>query len=309
MNLADIHASFHKEKIDSAKAAEKSREFWQFGGDVVSEPLKTALSTGYFRKGEAKRSVGLHPSQIHGMCYRAKMYDEYLLEVMKNDPDVKFNVYEETITATLQAKFDIGHAIHHWYQNHYLGPMGILKGGWRCPHCDTVKQGFRPANVCSCGVDRWRFVEPETLIPELNIVGHCDGIIDRGDGEWVMDIKTIDPERFKALSEPSLSYVYQVHCYMMALNIRRAIILYVDKSSNLANPTKEIKIFFNPDIEAEIRQIAEDYRKMKVGRILTPRTCDNKSCTTAKRCAYSSVCFDGALTERFEKAWKESKNA
>jgi len=306
MDLSEIHANFHKKKIAEAAAATKGKKYWEFGGDVVSNPLKTALSDGSFRKTDKPRAEGLDPSQIHGMCYRAKMFAENLKKVMGSDPVVSQMSFDETISATLQAKFDIGHAIHHWYQNFYLGPMGILRGGWRCSKCGTTVQGFRPADVCSCGSDHWRFVEPETNIPELGIVGHCDGIIDRGDGEWVMDIKTINPDLFKSLSEPSLSYIYQVHCYMMALKINRSIILYVDKSSNLANPTKEIKIYFNPDIEADIRQYAEDYRKMREQKILTPCTCENKSCTSAKRCGYSEICFDQDLSNRFEKAWKGS---
>lgn len=305
MSLADIHAAFHKQKQKDADIAESVAKRWEFGGDVVSEPLKTALSSGFFRKNDEERAKGLHPSQIYGMCYRAKMYDENFMDVMKDDPAIKGMTFEESITATLQAKFDIGHAIHHWYQNHYLGQMGILKGGWRCPQCESVVEGFRPANVCSCGCGRWRFVEPSILIPELGIVGHCDGIIDRGDGPWVMDIKTIDPDRFKALTEPSMSYIYQVHCYMMGLNIRRSIILYVDKSSNMANPTKEIKIYFDPTVEEEIRRIASDYYKMSAGKILVPATCQNRSCAAAKRCAFRDVCF-GELSDIFEQRWKES---
>jgi hypothetical protein len=307
MGLADIHAAFHKQKQKDAEIADSTAKMWEFGGDVVSEPLKTALSNGFFRKNDEKRAKGLHPSQIYGMCYRAKMYDENFLDVMKGDPAIEGMAFEETISATLQAKFDIGHAIHHWYQNHYLGQMGILKGGWRCPHCDAVVEGFRPAYVCSCGCDRWRFVEPAILIPELGMVGHCDGIIDRGDGPWVMDIKTIDPDRFKALTEPSMGYIYQVHCYMIGLNIRRSIILYVDKSSNMANPTKEIKIFFNPAIEAEIYRIADDYKKMSAGKILVPASCQNKSCSQAKRCAFRNICFSD-LSDRFEELWKGTKN-
>lgn len=283
----------------------QTNTYWSFGGDVVSEPLKTALESGFFKKYDTPRAKGLHPSQIHGMCFREKIYSEYLLDVMSECPEISNIEFKEDITATLQAKFDIGHAIHHWYQNKYLGPMGILKGGWACKKCDAYQEGFMPANVCSCG-GRWRFIEPQANIPELDIVGHCDGIIDRGDGPWVMDIKTIDPDRFRSLSEPSMSYIYQVHCYMMALQINRAIILYVDKSSNMGNPTKEIKITLDPDIEKDVIRIANEYKSMKKDKALAERTCKTKGCTKAKRCAFSSICFDDTITTLFEQEWKKN---
>ena len=304
MSFADIIKACTKTRIDNMKYREETANLFEVGGDVVSDPLKNALGTGFFRKAapEADRSIGLHPSQLYGMCMRSKMFVENL-DLFEGIPGVN-TPFEESIPASLQAKFDIGHSLHHWYQNKYLGPMGILKGGWKCPQCKSVEEGFRPAIDCkNCGCDKWGFVEPFIQIPELGIVGHCDGIIDHGDGPWVLDIKTIDPDRFKNLSEVSMSYVYQVHCYMLALDIDRAVILYVDKSANYANPTKEFKIKKNNRIIRDIKKISEYYNESRTNRVLPEIMCKNKTCTSAKRCAFRSVCFDEDIVSVFSEKW------
>lgn len=310
--LMDFGKILLQGKKDFAAFKEKSEKntvpstAWSKGGHVVSDILRTALESGKLHQSEPQRSTGLHPSELFYMCMRAKGLGENFPRVMSRIPGVVIKECTETISASLRAKFDIGHSLHWLYQNKYLGPLGILKGSWRCRSCQEEIEGFYPtANVCSCGKNKWSFVEPKIEIPELCITGHCDGIIDRGDGPWVMDIKTIDPTLFKSLKEPSMSYVYQVHAYMMGLGINRALILYVDKSSNTVNPTKEILISYDESVEQRIRALSADYQEMNKTRALPPKTCDSNTCAAAKRCPYKDICFGEDVLDMFKDEWKQ----
>ena len=185
---------------------------------VIVDPLisyLTAYDDGYAQDGL------LHMSQLHYLCPRAQILSG--LSGVWSKP-----------SAMLQAKFDIGHAMHYHYQNKYLGPMGILHGDWRCLRCGAIVSGEMPdSEGCGNSDHVWEYVETVCRIPEYGIIGKCDGIIDRGDGEpWVVDFKTQDPYLFHNCTGASEAHKMQVNLYMYALGISRGIVLYIDKSAN-----------------------------------------------------------------------------
>ena len=64
-----------------------------------------------------------HVSSLYYMCPRCEVYKAVL-------PPEKLP--SARLDAITQARFDVGHAMHYWYQTKYLGPMGVLKGKWKC---------------------------------------------------------------------------------------------------------------------------------------------------------------------------------
>ncbi len=57
------------------------------------------------------------------------------------------------------------------------------------------------------------------MIPELRIVGHCDGVLQLPDGRWVvLEIKTINTAGFGFLKGPKIDHERQVQLYLHALD-------------------------------------------------------------------------------------------
>jgi hypothetical protein len=71
--------------------------------------------------------------------------------------------------------FDVGHAMHRWYQEEYLGPAGVLYGNWQCSRCKAMyKNSTMPEGSCpSC---QWKMNgegEPDGMTTSscLNLCG------------------------------------------------------------------------------------------------------------------------------------------
>jgi hypothetical protein len=89
------------------------------------------------------REIGWHVSSFAGNCERAIVLYK-LLRSKKNS----------SVSPQTRKIWDVGSALHHWYQNYYLGPMGILWGKWRCSRCHGVVWGFMPTQRHNCEPSR-----------------------------------------------------------------------------------------------------------------------------------------------------------
>lgn len=97
----------------------------------------------HLRKLEAKpsnRADGWHPSAFCGSCARH--------EVLTQISPREFEPF--TVDPKLRRIFDVGTQHHDWFQNEYLGPMGILWGRWQCSRCHDIRWGFMPEDRCGC---------------------------------------------------------------------------------------------------------------------------------------------------------------
>jgi hypothetical protein len=87
------------------------------------------------------RSPGFHASEMGHLCARLETFKRVLPLV--NDGK-KFPAKDLKV-------FEVGHHLHHRWQNHVLGPAGILKGTWACSRCEFDTEGFMPKDPCpSC---------------------------------------------------------------------------------------------------------------------------------------------------------------
>ena len=118
-------------------------------------------------------------------------------------------------------------------------------------------------------------------IPSLNIGGSADGVVDR---KYIQEIKTIGAKSFIALRAPKRAHIDQVHLYMMALNIPRALIMYVNRD-NLA--TKEYFVRFDPKYLTKLLgRIAEIENKLDADE-LPDREVDPYDCG---ECKFAHIC-------------------
>lgn len=205
-------------------------------GNIISDRLIDYLED--FDDDYAKDTF-FHVSSLYYMCPRCEVYKAVLT------PD---RLPQSSLDAITQARFDIGHAMHWWYQNKYLGPMGVLKGKWKCSRCEHIVNGLMPSVVCEkCGKKAWEFEETVVMSKKWNILGKTDGVLLHNDEEVVLDLKTCKPSLFSSLKKPWPSAIYQVQVYMWMLKIKRGVLLYIDKSADGVVPVKEFPVEYSLD--------------------------------------------------------------
>jgi hypothetical protein len=233
---------------------------------------------GYARDGR------FHPSYLYYMCPRCEILKSIvpvnLLPVEKHDLKTK-------------AKFDIGHALHWWYQNKYLGPMRVIKGVWECHKCGgesgtDASPVFMPYTCDNCGSDDLEYRECRILSEEWNIAGKTDGILVSGGEDYILDIKTSDPDLFLKLYKPWPSHIYQVNIYMWLSGIKKGVVLYVDKSSNDVCPAKEFILESDSKVIVDVKGKITSYNLGMKSRTLPDCLCSSRRDVTCSSIEKSS---------------------
>jgi hypothetical protein len=258
------------------------------------------------------------------MCPR---YETILRVMPKNTIPLR------NISADLHKRFDIGTAVHSWWQNKYLGPMGVLYGIWKCSKCHNLVTGFMPQHSCICSEDhgKWEYVELTLTVPlaEKPLRGHCDGVIkDPITGEWyLVELKTCDPFVFSKLTEPDPNYIDQVILYLYILlrwwtkipggrkefeDIKFGRIVYINKSTG---KTKEFDI--KPDhvraatLLSRLTTVTETLLQHKNG-VNVPLPEKHGHCTSmleprAKNCNLAMACFQSDTIKDIKLFYEQPK--
>lgn len=175
-------------------------------------------------------------------------------------------------SAQARWRADRGTAIHHVFQEMWLGPLKLLLGGWRCPKCTKVYGADEngevwpsTAIVCpdlceACG-QKWRrqepfhFVEPYSIDTQLKVRGRIDGLL-RLPGYYpeVIDLKTThfigsEGKPWSVVRNPRISDVKQLHWYMDSTQCRRGRVIYMDPAAErIEDAIVEHKVSFNPSL-------------------------------------------------------------
>lgn len=270
-----------------------------------SETLSTLLDQYLLglEKTNPPREWGWHPSGFIGMCAR-----QAVLEKLVGVPE------GDGFGAGLLRIFDVGTALHAWYQNHYYGPMGILWGKWACLSCGEVVWGTRPLPIevcCKCeSKDRWdyREVPLKAFLGEgikKPIVGHSDGII-KIQGLWyLLEIKTINMDGFTWQKKIAPKHALQAQVYAELVRqgkvrgcpvdvpkISGIIVIYVNKNNSVE---REYRLDF--DVEVARAEIKKPYlvETSFLNKEFPPRCkdCVNMLQKPAKQCPMVTYCFGG----------------
>jgi hypothetical protein len=284
-------------------------------GNIAAELREDFLHWLEHGKTDPPRAPGLHCSSLWKTCPRIplleKKYAEFL-KIEKNSPGQ-------------QLTYDVGHALHHWVQNAWMGPFGRLWGNWKCLSCQKITHEGPMPQVCpQCDVI-WRndedgsqnIVYDELFVvnEQLKYCGHCDGIfLTRAGNKVVFEFKTISKSQYGGLKQPKHEHIIQVHAYMAALGLKDAIVFYLDKGSqadwrklpdgwSCKNP--HIKVFhvkWDDGIWGSmVKRIEEYHRADKRARDLPvveiehinefARVCTHKKCDMANDCGVRDLCF------------------
>lgn len=253
---------------------------------------------------DAKRSHASDHLYITDFAYRpcARRLAYYLLQPEIQDPPKDPKVLFD---------MDAGTAIHEWFQDRVLGPMGLLEGEWECSRCGVVQTGKRPTAPCmqeiqildlmedkwvktSCKATRmqWKFKEQhiELNLHGIKVTGRPDGklVVTKG---RLLEIKSTEHEKFEAIEAPKDYHVFQASVYGAHLGYEEVVILYVDR-----NYWWNIKAFVVP-VDPEAIKTVETY--CETIRFLLDNEdplravgiCTKRSATKAKECGVRDICF------------------
>ena len=110
LSIGDLIAQF-KDKTPAPSIAPAQEWFNQF---------QEWLTKDYERIVHHDRKPGLHASGLYDVCARRNV----LMTV--------YGSHTTPHTAGNYFTFDVGHALHYWWQERYLGPKQELWGDWMC---------------------------------------------------------------------------------------------------------------------------------------------------------------------------------
>lgn len=131
-------------------------------------------------------------------------------------------------------------------------------------------------------------VVTEVAIPSQEIIsGRADAILCLGNQNYVLDIKSMNSMIFRKLTEPKEENVMQIQLYMYFFNIKKGILLYIDKDR------QEMKEFFVDYDEVLCKDLLDKFYALKdqVEKNILPKRLEdyprNWQCTY---CAFKDVC-------------------
>lgn len=296
-SMEDIISQFSAPRVPFSEKWLKSLEKW------LEEPYEGLVHD--------ERSPGLHSSGLHKVCARFEVLSEI------------FGVDRPPKKSGNFLVFDIGHALHFWWQNRYLGPKQELVGNWMCAACECEKCGSngcekchntgrkvtrgRMPLSCDCGVpwqDAVKYLELLVVDKELGYVGHADGVLDCEDGvNRLFEFKTIKSSDFDNLEEPKPDHVIQAHSYMRLLGLDEALIVYQDKgkqcewkfkSPGVYEPynvhLKPFLVEFDGNLWREVELRIRDYHKAR--KLIDRRRKSGKQPTKSDVKKFERVCED-----------------
>jgi CRISPR/Cas system-associated exonuclease Cas4 (RecB family) len=131
-------------------------------------------------------------------------------------------------------------------------------------------------------------VVTEVPIPSQEIIsGRADAILCIGNENYVLDIKSMNSMIFRKLTEPKEENVYQIQLYLHYFNIKKGILLYIDKDR------QEMKEFFVEYDEALCKDLLDKFYALKdqVEKNVVPARLDdypkNWQCSY---CQFKDIC-------------------
>lgn len=134
---------------------------------LICKAIKLAHKTRKVRKG---KPAFLRSSQLYDFCPRELVFYGLL--------------YESEVTVAIPSAFSevtmmqVGTDAHTYLQDEVLGPMGVLKGDWKCRDCKRIiKDGFYPWICPQCACEKFDYREYKLFDKTYRISGHIDGLV------------------------------------------------------------------------------------------------------------------------------------
>ena len=131
-------------------------------------------------------------------------------------------------------------------------------------------------------------VVTEIPIPSQEIIsGRADAILCIGNENYVLDIKSMNSMIFRNLAAPKEENVYQIQLYMHFFNIKKGILLYIDKDQ------QNMKEFFLDYDSSLCKSLLDKFYALKdqvEKNILPARLIDYPRNWQCNYCAFKATC-------------------
>jgi len=137
--------------------------------------------------------------------------------------------------------------------------------------------------------------------PQETISGRADAIVTLNNELYVVDFKSMNSYKFKALEAPPAENINQIQLYLHYFGIPKGILLYIDKNT-LA--LKEFVIDYNPLLAESLLKELNELKKKIDSNIVPARLPDYPDNIQCKYCAFREIC---TMASGGEMNWGEFK--
>ena len=145
-------------------------------------------------------------------------------------------------------------------------------------------------------------ITTEVPIPAQEMVsGRADAIICLNNENYVLDIKSMNSMIFKNLAEPKEENIYQLQLYLHYFNIKKGILLYIDKDR------QDIKEFIVNYDESLVKPLLNNFQNLKEkieSNILPSALPGWPSGWQCQYCQFKEIC---GMAGQKEMAWNNFK--
>jgi CRISPR-associated protein Cas4 len=143
----------------------------------------------------------------------------------------------------------------------------------------------------------------EIPIPAQEIVsGRADAILCINNENYVLDIKSMNSMVFKNLTEPKEENVYQIQLYLHFFEIKKGILLYIDKDQQ---NIKEFQIEYDPNLTKSLLRDFEELKKKIEADIVPKRFSGWPKNWQCQYCQFREIC---SMADGGEMNWNDFKN-
>ena len=239
-------------------------------GEEVSKQIVRTISRGITLASTRSNKVErvIHASSLYNFCLR-----KYVLAYRN---DIVVNA-ESSVPLSLKVTFKLGQKIE-----------------------SMVLEALRPYLVgtltkCqTCG--RYSYKAPlfTKKIGKFRITGHPDAIITLDGVTYILEIKSIDKDRFKELTEPTMQNAWQLMTYLYLCDkpsySDTGFVVYISKGHN-NSPIKVYAVRQDEPFKAYTEARMEELKTFAKTNELPEQICNNKMFPLARECPVVDICF------------------
>lgn len=286
-----------------------------------------ALNVGLLKPPVVTLSERLHQ---HVVTYEAArpMVRLHASDVTQDNPQFcprerAFHLRDQTVlkpkkvTTSQRLTWEIGNLVAAQVVD-WFAEMGLAVGRWKCASCGQIEGPSKRPKSCKCGGGRsWEYVEYRVLSKITGISCGIDLLIDLGNKKLeIVELKTIDKEKFKELKAPLAEHRARTCLYMKCAQesddpfckqmvTTKSRILYVSKggwgvqnskvsdygTGESYSPFQEFFISQDLDLIEPYRLRGMEVEAYKQTGVLPCRICTSPYSPRAKGCSKILSCF------------------
>lgn len=157
-------------------------------------------------------------------------------------------------------------------------------------------------NILNCLIRMGLVVAAEINIPQKEIVGgRADAILSINNELYVLDIKSINSMIFRSMTSPKIENVYQIQLYLHYFNIKKGILLYVDKDQQ---DLKEFLIEYDLNLANSLLEMFKKLKEKVEKNIIPCALADFPKNWQCSYCQFRTIC---EIAGRNELDWETFK--